>query len=141
MHCQLHAMLMNTSTLAANGAVQCRPSAHRLVHDAAVQNSTCFIIVIVIVCNSSVERMCACVQDYTQILAHRETQIKENERKLGVLIAQNDALAAAQKERDATIAKHTAALAAADEKLEDARTVMVDKERLEEQVVSQMEVR
>jgi hypothetical protein len=80
-------------------------------------------------------------QDYTQILAHREGQIKASEARLGTLVAQNEALAAAQKERDATVAKQAAAIAAYDERREDARTLLVDKERLEEQVAAQMEVR
>lgn len=81
------------------------------------------------------------VQDYTQILAHREGQIKASEARMGALVAQNEALTAAQRERDETITKQAASIAAYQAKLVDAQTVLSDKERLEEQVVSQMEVR
>ena len=81
-----------------------------------------------------------CVQDYTQILAHREGQIKANEARLGTLVAQHDELLSTLQERDITIGTQATSLAAADAKLLDAKTVMVDKERLEEQVVQQMDL-
>jgi DNA repair exonuclease SbcCD ATPase subunit len=80
------------------------------------------------------------LQDYTHILAHREGQIKTNEARLGNLVAQNEALTAALAERDATIASLTASIKAYGEKLADAKSVLEDKERLEEQVVQQMEM-
>ena len=36
------------------------------------------------------------VQDYTQILSHLDGQIKDNERRMGTLIAQNEAVLSTQ---------------------------------------------
>ena len=36
------------------------------------------------------------LQDYTQILSHLDGQIKENERRMGTLIAQNEAVLSTQ---------------------------------------------
>jgi hypothetical protein len=73
-------------------------------------------------------------------LAHREGQIKTNEARLGTLVAQNEALTSTLAERDATIATLTTSIKAYGEKLADAKSVLEDKERLEEQVVQQMEI-
>ena len=80
------------------------------------------------------------MQDYTHILAHREGQIKTNEARLGALVAQNEALTATVAERDATVAALSATVAEYGERLTDAASVLEDKERLEAQVIKQIEL-
>jgi hypothetical protein len=59
--------------------------------------------------------------------------------RLAALVSQNEALSGQVKERDANIGSLTARIGALDARLSDAATVLTDKERLEEQVVRQMD--
>jgi prefoldin subunit 5 len=55
-------------------------------------------------------------------------------------VTQNEALTAQVKERDSSIAALKSRIRALDARLSDAATVLSDKERLEEQVIRQMDV-
>jgi DNA repair exonuclease SbcCD ATPase subunit len=60
--------------------------------------------------------------------------------RLAALVTQNEALTAQVKERDGSIAALKSRINALDARLSDAATVLSDKERLEEQVIRQMDV-
>jgi DNA repair exonuclease SbcCD ATPase subunit len=61
-------------------------------------------------------------------------------RRLGALAAQNEDLANKLQERDASIHKHQETLERYESKLQEAKTVLSDKEQLEEHAMKQLEL-